>query len=231
MTPEARDARLHATELHEYLKYYLQNPPLDRPRQMALVPEEYRKEVWDRLNQFDILPPPLQKEALAQSSTADYFMGPVTPPVHPPPPMPPLPGPADPIKALSEVPEAERSQVFATVEHFFDLDDDEQQAVIRAIPLEQRGHVAKTLYQLKFLPKEERAKSLDAIQTLAAMTDEQRRVFFSSVERWKTLTDSEKATWLRVVSHLPPAPSLPIMPPNRKLTSASVSVATNPGNP
>lgn len=232
MPPAAREARLHATELHEYLQFYIKNPPLNRSQQLKSVPDEYRQEVSDRLTQFDILPPALRQEALSQPSTADYFVGPgfaasrVTPPV------PQLSSSPAPIKAISELPDAERAQLFSSMEDFFELDPKDQQKIIAAVPADQRGQVARVMFQIKNLPSEQREQTLQVIRTVAAMNDQQRQQFFNSAERWQAMSESERAIWLRLVSHLPPPPTLPIMPPATRPGGPprSVSVATNPGN-
>lgn len=231
MPPAAREALLHATELHDYLQYFIKNPSLNRPQQLTSVPDEYRREVSDRLNQFYVLPPEFQEEALSQASTADYFMGPGTPPPRVQPPMPPLMAPSNPIKALSAMPAAERAQLFSSLEDFFELDPKEQQKIIGAVPADQRGEVARVLFQIKSQPREQREQTLQVIRTVAEMTDQQRQVFFSSAERWKAMSESERAIWLRLVGHLPPAPS-PILPLGMRLdiSSRTLSVATNPGH-
>ncbi len=231
MPPAAREARLHATELHEYLQFYIKNQPLNRPQQLKSVPDEYRQEVSDRLTQFDILPPALRQEALSQASTADYFVGPGSPAPQVTPPMPLRSSSPAPIKALSELPDAERAQLFSSMEDFFDLDPKDQQKIVATIPADQRGQVTRVLFQIKSLPKDQRDQTLQVIRTVAAMTDQQRQQFFNSAERWQAMSESERAIWLRLVSHLPPPPTLPIMPPGARPGGPprSLSVATNPG--
>ena len=226
MPPADREARLHATELHDYLQYFIKNPALNRPQQLKSVPDEYRQEVTDRLMQFVILPPALRDEALSRASTADYFMGPGAPVPHAPPPAPQASSP-DPIKALSELPDAERAQLFSSIEDFFELDLNDQQKVIGAIPAAQRSHITRVLFQIKSQTKEQRQQTLQVIRTVASMTDQQRQLFFSSAERWKAMSESEQATWLRLVSHIPPPPLPPSVRPGAPLHP--LSVATNPG--
>jgi hypothetical protein len=238
MPAAAREARLHATELHEYLQYFIKDQLPNRAQQLKSVPDDYRQEVSDRLTQFEILPPGLREEVLSQASTADYFVGPPLPPSpaqHTQPPLPQPPMPADPIKALSQLPDAERAQLFASFEDFFELEPKDQQKVIAAIPADQRGLVMNVLLQIRNLPRDQRQQSLQVIRTVAGMTDQQRQLFFSSAERWKAMSESERSTWLRLVSHLPPPPLPPPMPPlppgaHPAASLQPVSVATNPQN-
>jgi hypothetical protein len=225
--------------LHEYLQYFIKNPPLNRPQQLKALPDEFRKEVSDRLTQFDVLPPELKQEALSQAATADYFWGPGSPDPRGPRPTPPMPqvtAAPDPIKALSELPEAERAGLFSTIEDFFELDQPAQQKVIAAIPAAQRGQVAAILWQIKRQPREQREQTLEVLRTVAAMTDRQRQLFFTSAERWKAMSESERSTWLRLVSHLPSPPPLPMPPPRPPggrgvpPSTQPLSFATNPGS-
>ncbi len=64
MKPEDRELRLRATQLRWHLLPLMQTPATNRVAQLALIPEADRKLVSERLQQWDILPPGLQKEFL-----------------------------------------------------------------------------------------------------------------------------------------------------------------------
>jgi len=236
MERSERESRLWATELHEYLEYFLSNPPGDRASQLAQIPEDYRSMVSNRLTQFNLLPPPLRQEVLAQESTSNYFIGPslasMGASLNPPPPMPP-----DPLKSLGGLTSEERQEVYAGFEHYFDLPENEKQQVLALVPAAERPRVARTLAELDQMPANQREQGLHAIGTLVGMTGEQRRLFLQNAERWKSMSPAERETWLKLVSHLPPLPpspainplSLPPMPPS-SLPRPPLSAATNPGN-
>jgi len=232
LTPDAREARLHATELHEYLQLLVLSPATNRAAQVAAVPAGYQREVANRLMQFDLLPPGLREEALGQEATAGYFIGPSATRPKPMPPVPAPPVPPDPTKALRSLPPAERAEVFASFEQFFDMDKVDQDRIIAAVPAQERARVLKTIRQIGQLPKAERRRSLEVMSTLVEMDDQQRQLFFNSAERWNAMSPAEQETWLKVVKHLPPQPPLPPPPPltppapgNR----GALSAITNPG--
>ena len=59
--PDARELRLRATELRWYLTPLLRTPAAERAGRLALVPEDLRELVNSRVEQWDVLPPPLKK--------------------------------------------------------------------------------------------------------------------------------------------------------------------------
>ena len=71
--PDERELRLRATELRWYLTPLLRLPPAERAAQLAQVPEAMRGLVESRLTQWDVLPPPLQQEFLANDPALHYF--------------------------------------------------------------------------------------------------------------------------------------------------------------
>src|SRR5882672_11048559 len=71
--PDERELRLRATELRWYLTPLLRTAPSDREASLPQVPENLRGLVKSRLIQWDILPPPLQQEFLANDKTLHYF--------------------------------------------------------------------------------------------------------------------------------------------------------------
>jgi hypothetical protein len=213
MAPDAREAVLRATELHEYLEYFIKAPAAGRASQLAQVPLEYRATIQEKLREFDLLPPELQQEVLAGKTTANYFLNPRPllartvrrpNPLLPPPPMPPAP-----LSYLSRLPADQRREMYASFQHFFDLDDDARQKILSTLPLAERGLVAKTLRDLERMPQEQRDRGLQSITMLADMSDEQRQTFFRNAELWQQLPPSERQTWRKVVVHLPPMPPDP----------------------
>jgi hypothetical protein len=236
MNPETREAVLRATELHEYLQYFIMAPAADRSSQLAQIPGEYRGIVSNRLQVFTILPPDLQKEVLAGKTTAEYFLGPepaaarVSKATYSPPPMPP-----EPVTYLSRLPAEQRQKMFASFQHFFDLDSDDRRKTLATLPPGERGQVERTLGALERLPAEEREQGLRSLSLLAGMTDEQREAFFRNAALWRVLPPAERQTWHKLVAHLPPMPPgadgllTPPMPPEAASRSG-LSAATNPSN-
>ena len=71
--PDERELRLRATELRWYLTPLLRSPATERATRLAQVPPDLRELAKTRLTQWDLLPPPLQQEFLANDKTLHYF--------------------------------------------------------------------------------------------------------------------------------------------------------------
>jgi Protein of unknown function (DUF3106) len=237
MTPQARESVLRATELHEYLAYFVNTAPPNRSAQLAQVPSEYRAAINEKLKEFDVLPPELQKEVLAGKSTASYFLNPgpaLTGTVHPVPPPPMLPPPGA-LQYLNRLPPGDRQKMYTSFRHFFDLNNDDRQKILATLPAEERARVEKTLHELESLPPEQRDHGLQSVSLLAGMTDEQRQAFFQNAALWEKLPQTERQTWRKVVTHLPPLPPLPDPYAVRAVPAITsspngFSVTTNPSN-
>lgn len=239
MKVEQREAVLRATELHEYLQYFLNLPEADRTAQLPQVPIEYREVVSNRVRQFALLPPELQQEVLAGKTTANYFLNPappmpppvrtMRPPSTPPPPLPPV----SPWGYLSRLSPEERQNIYASFQHFFDLNEDDRQKILATLPPDERAQTAKTLSDLERLPREQREQGLLSLSRLAAMTDDQRQAFFKNAALWRELPPTERQTWHKLVVHLPPLPpgaEQSPLPPSAGASHDATAVATNPAN-
>ena len=73
LKPDERELRLRATELQWYLQPLMNLAPTNREARLAMIPEDTRKLVEERLSRWDLLPPPMQEELLNNEMTARYF--------------------------------------------------------------------------------------------------------------------------------------------------------------
>ena len=73
LDPDERELRLCATELRWYLLPLLRTSPTNYAVQLAQVPDDLRPLVKSRLQQWQILPPPLQQEFLNNDNALHYF--------------------------------------------------------------------------------------------------------------------------------------------------------------
>lgn len=231
MKPGERELSLGATELQSYLEQFVNTAPTNRAAQLAAVPEPYRKIISDRLGQWDILPPDLQKDVLAHEATKRYFLGAgpdtLTNDVWRilPPPL------QDEVIRLSKVSPEERRQSFAAAEQFFGLSDEEKQKVLETLSGTERQQVDETLQTLQHLPKEQLDRCLKSIGRLADLNDRDRREFMKDAGRWNEMPPEERAAWSNLVNSLPPLPpglEVPtpddyriIMPPGLKDVAAT----------
>ena len=72
LDPDDRELRLRATELRWYLEPLLRESPTNRAARLAQVPDDLRDLVRDRLEEWSILPPPLQDEFLDNERTLAF---------------------------------------------------------------------------------------------------------------------------------------------------------------
>lgn len=231
LKPEERELSLGATELQFYLEQFVNTAPTNRAAQVATVPEPYRRILGDRLSQWDILPPDLQKDVLAHEATKRYFLG-AGPDVVAndswkilPPPL------QDEVVRLSKVSPGERRQSFDAAEQFFGLSDEEKQKVLGTLSGTERQSVGETLQTLQRLPPEQLDRCLKSIGRLAGLNDKDRQAFAEDAGRWHKMPPEERAAWSNLVESLPPLPpgvEVPtpddyqvIMPPGFKAPNAA----------
>ncbi len=112
--PDERELRLRATELRWYLMPLLRSPVAERAAWLAQVPPDLRELARTRLAQWDLLPPPLQQEFLANDKTLHYF-------AHLETPNPPAPNP-------------EQQKIAGQFNQFFELTPAERQQTLGRFP-------------------------------------------------------------------------------------------------
>jgi hypothetical protein len=214
LPPMPREFRLRMTELRFYLVPLMQAAPARRSSLVTNVPPHLRKLVTDRLEQWNLLPPEMQRELLANELALDYFTqapGPATP-------QEPLPGNLTPtqwqvvgadIKRWEAMSAGERRKLFERVKNFFDLPPEEQEKALNTLPRTEREQMEKTLDAFQKLPPGERAQCLRAFTEFVGMSAVERQRFLQSAERWNALSSGERQTWRDLVRKLPEMPPLP----------------------
>ncbi len=73
LKPDNRELRLSVTELRWYLWPLMAGPATNRAALLLMVPKQYRELVKDRLQEWDKVPPDVQKELLGIEPTLRYF--------------------------------------------------------------------------------------------------------------------------------------------------------------
>ena len=175
LDPNERELRLRATELRWYLLPLLHESPTNRAAQLAQVPDDLRDLVKTRLEQWDILPPPLQQEFLENERALRYFTH-VDSPNNPP--MPPMPpghgrhhGPQDPDLAhWNALSEDQRQKITAQFNQFFELTPEEKQKTLNTLSDAERQQMEKTLQAFENLPAEQSAECIRAFAKFASMS-------------------------------------------------------------
>jgi hypothetical protein len=194
--PDERELRLRATELRWYLTPLLRVPAAEREARLANVPEELRGLVQSRLHQWDILPPPLQKECLASDPALHYFARLET------------------THQTATTPAQEK--IGNQFNQFFELTPAEKQQTLKTLSTAERAQMEKTLQTFDKLPPKQRLTCLRNYARFAGMNATERAEFLKNAEKWSQMSPTERQTWRDLVARVPQWPPLPpaTVPPN-----------------
>ncbi len=223
LPPGQRELRLRATELWGYLGPLLALPPTNRVTALALVPADLREMVASRLEQWQIIPPSLQAQILADDrklqlyfQLIDISASPASAPlkIYPP--------------GLREQLEAETRQVSP----FFDLTQVEKARVLETLSEPERRQMESTLSAFEMLPAAQRDECIRAFSAFGRFSAEEQREFLQNARRWQAMTPTERQEWRDLVRNIPEWPPLPPgfkPPPVRERAAAAdaVPLATN----
>jgi len=194
--PDERELRLRATELRWHLTPLLRVPPAERAERLALVPEELRGLVQSRLQEWDVLPPPMKEEFLANDQALRYF-------TH---------------VEMTNRPAAtaEQQKIAEQFSQFFELTPAEKQETLGTLSEAERGQMEKTLKSFEQLPPEQRFRCIRNYAKFAGMAPAERAKFLKNAESWSRLTPQERQTWRDLVAQVPVWPPLTpdLVPPN-----------------
>jgi uncharacterized protein DUF3106 len=225
ITPDEREARLRATELRWYLVPLMRTPPTNRVAQLALVPDEYRTMVEERLKLWDLLKPEIQKQIQESEWTIRYIVQLQSAAASQ------NPGLTNDLTLLQRekleqqlaswlaLPPDRRQRMFDRFQQFFELSPREKEKILSALPDAERGDMDKTLQAFEKLPSEQRSLCISSFRKFANMTPEERARFLKNAERWKEMPPDDRQTWRTLVTKLPPLPpgfGKPPLPPGFK---------------
>ena len=194
--PYERELRLRATELRWYLTPLLRVTADEREARLAQVPDDLRGLVEARLRQWDLLPPPLQKEFLASDQALHYF-------AH--------------VEATNQVAATpEQEKIGKQFSRFFELTPMEKQQTLKTLSAAERAQMEKTLRAFETLPPQQRLTCLRNYAKFAGMSAAERTEFLKNAEKWSQMSPAERQTWRDLVAHVPMWPPLPpaAVPPN-----------------
>ena len=220
LNADERALRLRVTELRWYLRPLMTTPATNRPDQLAAIPEQDRKLVEDRLEEWDKLSPDVQKELLANEATMRYLADiegrtvdnrRLTFDAIPP------SGRArleEGIDKWSSMTENQRRRMLNRFRQFFELTAQEKQKALNTLSEPERAQIEKTLEKFDNLSPNTRDQCIRSFEKFAGLSPAERQQFLQSAERWKLMSPSEREAWREVVLRLPPPPPrLPPMPP------------------
>jgi hypothetical protein len=223
--PDERELRLRATELRWYLMPLLRESSINRAARLAQVPDDLRELVQSRLEEWSILPPSLRQEFLENERILNYFahvdMG------------------SSPAENSGRAPteaerahwnglsEAERRQVTAGFNQFFDLTPDEKQQALNTLSEAERRQMEKTLQSFEKMPPAQRDECVNAFARFASMTAAEQAEFLKNAERWSAMSPAERQAWRDLVTNVPQWPPLPLGVVPASTTEFQPAMATN----
>jgi hypothetical protein len=192
LSPDERELRLRATELRWYLVPLMRLAPVDRADRLAAMPDDLRELANARLTQWDLLPPPMQQEFLANGDALHYF-------------------------AQVEITNNNSDEkISAQFNQFFELTPAEKQTALNTLSPAERAQMEKTLQSFDQLPLQQRFQCIHNFSKFAGMSADERAEFLKNAEHWSQLPPSERQAWRDLVAHVPEWPPLPppIIPQN-----------------
>ena len=205
--PNERELRLRATELRWYLIPLLRESPANRTARLVQVPDDVRELVQSRLEEWTLLPPTLQQEFLENERILHYFAH-VDAGSSPAENFGRAPSEAE-RAHWNELSEAERRQVTAGFNQFFDLTPDEKEKALNTLSEAERHQMEKTLQSFEKMPPSQRDECVNAFARFASMTAPEQAEFLKNAERWSALSPAERQAWRDLVVNVPQWPPLP----------------------
>ena len=194
LDPDERELRLRATELHWWLMPLLRAPGDERAARLAQVPANLRELVEARVQQWSILPPPLQDEILSHETALQYF-------------------------ALVETTNrpgatAEQQRIASQFSQFFELTPEEKELTLNTLSEAERAQMQETLKSFEKLPPEQRLTCVRNYAKFASMGEAERAKFIKNAASWSKMSPSERQAWRDLVQTVPIWPPMPPMPPD-----------------
>jgi hypothetical protein len=235
LPPELRDLRLRETELRWYLRPLMDEPRTNRAALVAQVPEELRGLVEDRLQMWDLLPPPFQQQMKNDDLIGSYFaqIRSATPQereailatI-----------PADRQAELkngldhwNEMSDSERRNALTAFNKWFELTPEQKEKTLDTVSDDERREMKETLSSYAKLTLAQRAQCIRSFEKFAGMSIAERQQFLKNAERWREMTPEERQKWRQLVSFAPLLPPMTFPHPNpaRTLAPHAPTVATN----
>lgn len=192
LTPEERDLRLKATELQWYLKPLLTMTPTNRTAQLAGIPDNLRDMVTTRLQQWDALPPGIQRLMLTNQAGATYLVSGTATNNFPPMP-----------------PGLVHNRILDRYNRLFELTAAEKENVLSSLSETERRQMEKTLHAYARLNPQQRAQCVLLFAKFSGLPATERQEFLKNAERWAQMTPAERQSWRELVSTAPQIPPLP----------------------
>lgn len=211
LPPDAREIRLHQTELRWYVQTLINMPLGERTSKIAQVPDRDRATVEERLRQWDDLPADVQKQFLDNQNIVASYLERKTSPVPTA-----LAAPTarqikldQELKRWEALPPDQRQQMCDLFRKFFELDEKQKQKMLGVLSESERLQIEHSVSGYTNLSRDQRDQRITSLKRFVSMSPEDRNALLQNAARWQALTPKEREIWRQLVVKLPPLPPLP----------------------
>jgi len=215
MDANERELRLQTTELHWYLLPLMKIPAGERTNRLTRIPTHIRELVEQRLQVWNMLPPPLTQEILDNEQVASIFVqsekvtdeqlkqifADISPSRR---------------KELERgierwqtMPEEQRQRLLKQFNMFFDLTPPEKEEALSVLSEAERNQMDTTLQSFENLPKDQRTACILSFQKFTGMSLPERELFLQNAKLWNSMSPDERQAWRDLVRQVPNWPPLP----------------------
>jgi len=211
LPPDERELRLRATELRWFLWPLMQMPATNRLEQLAMVPEQDRKLVEDRLREWDKLSADMQKELLDNEAAVRIMTAPedqkgkLTENLSP--------AQRETLQAgilkWQALSEEQRQKIMRRFNRFFDLTTEEKHKALSTLSEPERQQIEKTLRAFGNLTAAQRASCIRSFDKFASLSLADRQQFLKNAESWKLMSPGQRQAWRELVHKIPQMPPFP----------------------
>jgi len=164
-------------------------PPAERAAGLERMPEDLQEIAKARLRQWDLIPPPLQKEFLTNDATLQHFVR---------------------VDFANNPVATPRQQMIAEqFDQWFKFTPTEQKQMLGPLSAAERAQMEKTLAAFGKLSPQQRALCVRNYATFAGMSAAERAEFLKNAESWSKMSPTERQTWRDLVTHVPLWPPMP----------------------
>jgi hypothetical protein len=199
----------------------------NRAAYLAALPADKRKLVEDRLRTWDILPPPLRDDVLANEKAVRFLTqvrsGEKAEEL--------MRGMSSEqrtelqqrVDDYNKLPESRREITARNVEKFFGLEAEQRSETLSSLTDRERTVVTNAVARLSILPPTKRELAVEGLRKFKALSPAEQQEFMRTATRWQNMTEKERELWRQLTR--PPMP--PPMPPGPRPRAPKPSLATN----
>jgi hypothetical protein len=199
MNADDRELRLQASQLRWYLPQLMRMKGPERLVHLTNLPAADRKLIESRLGLWDILPPNIQRDVLANESAFRALEAP--------------PHPANAASPANDVHRAQLQRQYEVWRRIVDMPPADKTRTLAKLSEADRERMELTLTALGKLPDEKRQLALEGFKKFAELSPAERTAFLQSAARWQRMSEAERRVWRAIVARtqnpLPKPPPLP----------------------